>query len=92
MTWTLDRMTEEQSYNLSDNLDSVTSYLPYCEGTFVVLTLCETFVLLHCVESMIVHSYISKSEDFHVTVTTQINKSVVYFIVRRNVKFGCSEC
>ena len=29
---------------------------------------------------------------FHVTATTQINKSVVYFIVRRNVKFGCSEC
>ena len=29
---------------------------------------------------------------FHVTVRTQINKSVVYFIVRRNVKFGCSEC
>ena len=23
---------------------------------------------------------------FHVTVTTQINKSVVYFIIRRNVK------
>ena len=31
------------------------------------------------------------SARFHVTVTTQINKSVVYFIVRRNVKFGCSE-
>ena len=29
---------------------------------------------------------------FHVTVTTQFNKSVAYFIVRRNVKFGCSEC
>ena len=29
---------------------------------------------------------------FHVTVRTHINKSVVYFIVRRNVKFGCSEC
>ena len=31
---------------------------------------------------------------FHVTVTvrTEINKSVVYFIVRRNVKFGYSEC
>ena len=29
---------------------------------------------------------------FHVTVRTQINKSVVYFIIRRNVKFGYSEC
>ena len=29
---------------------------------------------------------------FHVTATTQINKSVIYFIIRRNVKFGCSEC
>ena len=29
---------------------------------------------------------------FHVTVITQINKSVVYFNVRRNAKFGCSEC
>ena len=29
---------------------------------------------------------------FHVTVITQINKSVVYFIVRHNVKCGCSEC
>ena len=29
---------------------------------------------------------------FYVTVKTQINKSVVYFIVRRNVKFWCSEC
>ena len=29
---------------------------------------------------------------FHVTATTQINKSVVYFIVRCSVKFGCSEC
>ena len=28
----------------------------------------------------------------HVTVTTQINKSVVCFIVRRNVKFWCFEC
>ena len=26
------------------------------------------------------------------TVTTKFNKSMVYFIVRRNVKFGCSEC
>ena len=34
---------------------------------------------------------ISKAR-FHVTVRTHINKSVVYFIVRRNVKFGCSEC
>ena len=29
---------------------------------------------------------------FHVAVITQINKSVVYFTVRRNVKFGYSEC
>ena len=29
---------------------------------------------------------------FHVAVRTQINKFVFYFIVRRNVKFGCSEC
>ena len=29
---------------------------------------------------------------FHVAVIIQINKSVVYFIVRRNVKCGCSEC
>ena len=29
---------------------------------------------------------------FHVTVRTQINKFVVYFIVGRNVNFGCSEC
>ena len=28
----------------------------------------------------------------HVTVKTQINKSVIYFTLRRNVKFGCSEC
>ena len=28
---------------------------------------------------------------FQVTITTQINKSVVYFIVKRNVKFGCSD-
>ena len=28
----------------------------------------------------------------HVAVRTQINKFVFYFIVRRNVKFGCSEC
>ena len=38
-------------------------------------------------------TYRSRSKArFHVTVTTQINKSVIYFIVRRNVKFGCSEC
>ena len=29
---------------------------------------------------------------FHVAVNTQINKFVFYFIVRRNVKFGCSKC
>ena len=29
---------------------------------------------------------------FHVAVRTQINKFVFYFIVRRNVKCGCSEC
>ena len=29
---------------------------------------------------------------FHITVRTQINKSMVYSIVRRNVKFGYSEC
>ena len=29
---------------------------------------------------------------FHVTVITQIHKCMVYFIIRRNVKFGCSEC
>ena len=29
---------------------------------------------------------------FHVAVRTQINKFVFYFIVRRNVKSGCSEC
>ena len=29
---------------------------------------------------------------FHVSVITQIKNAVVYFIVRRNVKFGCSEC
>ena len=29
---------------------------------------------------------------FHVTVFTQLNKCVVYFIVRRNIKLGCSEC
>ena len=29
---------------------------------------------------------------FHVAVRTQINKFAFYFIVRRNVKFGCSEC
>ena len=29
---------------------------------------------------------------FHVVVTTQIKKTVVYLTVRRNVKFGCSEC
>ena len=27
---------------------------------------------------------------FHVAVRTQINQFVLYFIVRRNVKFGCS--
>ena len=27
-----------------------------------------------------------------ISVKTQINKSVIYFTVRRNVKFGCSEC
>ena len=29
---------------------------------------------------------------FHVTVKTQINKSMIYFIVRGNVKFRYSEC
>ena len=38
------------------------------------------------------NSYLVSKAQFHVTVTTQVNKSVVYFIVRRNVKFGCSEC
>ena len=37
------------------------------------------------------HKLQSKAR-FHVTVITQVNKSVVYFIVTRNVKFGCSEC
>ena len=27
-----------------------------------------------------------------VTVTTQINKSVIYFIIRCKVKSGCTEC
>ena len=34
---------------------------------------------------------LSKAQ-FHVTVRTHINKSVVDFTVRRNVKFWCSEC
>ena len=29
---------------------------------------------------------------FHIKDVTQINKSVVYFTVRRNVKFSCSKC
>ena len=29
---------------------------------------------------------------FHVVVRTQTNKSVLYFTVRRNVKFWCFEC
>ena len=33
-----------------------------------------------------------KSARFHVAVRTQINKFVFYFIIGRNVKFGCSEC
>ena len=33
----------------------------------------------------------SKARSY-VTARTQINKSVVYFIVRRNVKFGYSKC
>ena len=35
--------------------------------------------------------YLSKAR-FHVTVITQINKFVVYFMERRNVKVGYSEC
>ena len=38
---------------------------------------------LHCLPS---------KARFHVAVRTQINKFVFYFIVGRNVKFGCSEC
>ena len=33
-----------------------------------------------------------KSARFHVTVITQINKSVVYFIVRRNVVPNANPC
>ena len=40
---------------------------------------------------LIVTGYLSKAL-FHVAVRTQINKFVFYFIVGRNVKFGCSEC
>ena len=35
--------------------------------------------------------WVSKAR-FHVTVITHINKSMVYFIVRLSVNFGCSEC
>ena len=37
-------------------------------------------------------SVFSTKAPFHITVITQINKSMVYFIVRRNAKFGCYEC
>ena len=30
--------------------------------------------------------------QFHITVLTQINKSVVYFTVGRSIKFWCSKC
>ena len=38
------------------------------------------------------YEYNYSQARFHVIVTTQINKSVVYFILRRNVKFGCFVC
>ena len=37
-------------------------------------------------------SGVSFSARCHITVITQINKSVVYFTAGSNVKFWCSEC
>ena len=49
-------------------------------------------VSLHvCFILVLIDFYVSKAR-FHVGVRTQINKFVFYFIVRRNVKFGCFEC
>ena len=39
-----------------------------------------------------VGAFIRINARFHVTVIIQINKSMVHFIIRHNVKFGCSEC
>ena len=63
-----------------------------------------SFLVIHVVHGVVIimsecKVVLSKDSEehtsqarFHVTVRTQINKSVVYFIVRRNVKFGYSEC
>ena len=41
----------------------------------------------------IIGEYINRSKArFNVAVVTQINKFAVYFTVRRNVKFWCTEC
>ena len=45
--------------------------------------------LINCIAHF--SNYKTKAR-FHVAVRTQINKFVFYFIVRRNVNFGCSEC
>ena len=57
------------------------------EGQSIILTFSNwSFSNSHCVANII------PKARFHVAVRTQINKFVFYFIVRRNVKFGCSEC